>query len=133
LPGKKEDLEAEELYKESFDKYKKAIAITPDNHEAFNNWGSALIQLAKRKEGEEAEKLYDEAVEKAKKSVELGGHSYNLACAYALKQNKEKALFYLNKSLEKGEITADFVKKDEDWKSYLNAQEFIEILNKHTK
>ncbi len=89
--------------------------------------------MAGKKEGLEAEKLYDEAVEKGKKSVELGGHSYNLACIYALKQNKEKAFFYLNKSLEKGEITADFVKEDEDWKNHLNVQEFIEILNKYTK
>ena len=41
-----------------------AIEIKPGKHEAFYNWGTSLVELAKSKEGKEAESLYNQAVEK---------------------------------------------------------------------
>ncbi|MCK4614358.1 MAG: hypothetical protein KAU14_06115, partial [Thermoplasmata archaeon] len=42
----------ESWFKESFEKYKKAVEIKPDKHKAWNNWGTALAALGKLK-GEE--------------------------------------------------------------------------------
>ncbi len=95
----------------------------------YYNWGTDLGDLAKTKTGEEAEALYQQAFEKYKTTYDLGGSSYNLACAYALKADKENALFYLDNSLKKKEISTDFVLDDGDWKSYLKDEDFNKIIN----
>ena len=131
LADTKTGTEAEELYKESFEKYKKATEINPDFHEAYYNWGTALGKLADTKTGTEAEELLNQALEKCQKAVELGGNCYNLACVYALTKNKEKALFYLEESLKRQEIITDFVLGDEDWKLYLEDGDFQRIIDKY--
>jgi len=132
LAKSKEGKESEELYRQAFEKYKKAIEIKPDKHEAYNNWGNYLGNLAKSKEGKESEELYRQAFEKFKNGIGFGGKSYNLACLYSLQGDKNKALYYLNLSLKKKEISVSFVRNDEDWKGYLLERDFIDILNKYT-
>ncbi len=131
LAKTKEGKEADELYHQAFEKYQKAIEIKPDMHEAYNNWGTILGYLAETKEGQEADELYHQAFEKYQKAVELGGHCYNLACGYALRGNTNDALFYLDLSLTKKEISVNFVENDDDWKGFLQNMEFIKILNKY--
>ena len=63
--------EAEKLYNQSFDKFRKAIEIKPDKHEAYNNWGTYLGNLAKTKEGTEAEELYQQSFDKYRKAIEI--------------------------------------------------------------
>ncbi|WP_339786519.1 SIR2 family protein [uncultured Imperialibacter sp.] len=132
LAKTKKGEEAEGLYQQAFAKFKKAIEISPNEHEAFNNLGTALGNLAKTKEGKEAEEWYQQAFEKFKKAIELGGISYNLSCAYALKREKENALKYLSIALLRSEIDADFVLNDEDWKGYLNDPDFEMLIQKHS-
>jgi tetratricopeptide (TPR) repeat protein len=76
------------LYQQAFEKYKEAIAIKPDNHESFHNWGTFLGYLAKTKEGKEAEELYQQAFDKFERSVEFGGRTYNLSCLHAMRGRK---------------------------------------------
>ena len=123
--------DAEGLFRESFEKYAKAVEIKPDKHEAFYNWGNYLGALAQTKSGEEADALFRQAFEKYEKAVDLGGRCYNLACGYALKGMKKEALLYLERSLERKEITPSFVLKDEDWKQYLQDKDFMDIINKY--
>ncbi len=63
--------EANKLFNEAYYKYKKAVEIKPDMHEAFYNWGIALSDHAKQKEGKEAEELFSQAYEKYGKAVEI--------------------------------------------------------------
>ena len=133
LAETKKGKEATNLLNQAIEKFQKAIEIKPNFHETFHNWGNILGKLAKTKEGIEAEKLYEQAFEKFQKAVDLGGKVYNLACIYAIKSDKENALFYLNRSLEKDEVKVDFVKEDEDWKNYLEDEDFIKLLKKHGK
>ena len=58
----------EGLYRESFEKYARAVEIKPDSHEAFNNWGNALSGLAKLKQDEG---LYRESFEKYARALEI--------------------------------------------------------------
>ena len=51
-------------YLEAAKEYKAAAELEPESSEAYNNWGNALMELAKIKSGSEAEKLYKEAFEK---------------------------------------------------------------------
>ncbi|PPK74360.1 import receptor subunit TOM20-like [Methylobacter tundripaludum] len=125
--------EAETLYQQAFDKYQKAIDIKPDKHEAFNNWGNDLLNLAKTQSGDQAETLYQQALEKLQKAVELGGSCYNLACTYAVMQDKDNALLYLNRSLENKQIEAEFVTDDTDWAGFLDDEDFKAVINRYAK
>jgi len=129
----KEEKEAEELYLLSFQKFQKAIEIKPDHYSAYDNWGTYLRYLAKIKRGKEAEDLKRDAFEKYQKAFELGEKCYNLACWYAVEGNKKEALFYLDSSLQKKEISTEFVEKDEDWTTYSEDPDFINLLDKYKK
>jgi len=133
LAKTKEGKAAEELYLQAFEKYEKAIDIKPDYRRAFNNWGTDLGNLAKTKKGKAAEDLYKQAIEKFKKAIKFGGEQYNLACLHAVQNNKKEALRLLKTSLSKNEITMDFVLKDEDWKPYLEDEDFKEVIELHRK
>ncbi len=126
----KEGEEADNLFRESSDKYKQALSIKPDMHETYYNWGITLADWARTKEGEEAEELFT-AIDKYKQALKFGDEAYNLACVYALMKNRIDAFHYLDMSLANNEITSQFVLNDEDWKSYENDKEFLDILNKY--
>ena len=133
LAKTKSGSEAEELYKEACKKYDKAITYKQDYHEAYNNWGVALMDLAKTKSGSEAEELYKEAFEKYNEAIKYGGNSYNLACLYAIRNQKAEALKYLEQTLARNEITVDFVEQDEDWKNLRNDPDFQDLLSRYKK
>ena len=125
--------EAEELYKEAFEKYKLATTYKKDKHEAYYNWGITLSDLAKTKSGSEAETLYNEAVEKFKLAIKHGGDAYYLACLCAIRNQKAEALKYLEQTLARNEITVDFVEQDEDWKNLRNDPDFQHLLSRYKK
>lgn len=99
----------------------------------YSDWGNYLGDLAQTKEGKESEALYHQSFEKFQKAIEMGGMCYNLACWYALKENNKEALFYLDISLNKKEISVHFVETDDDWKKFLQDIDFINILKKYRK
>ena len=125
--------EAEELYKEACKKYDKAITYKQDYHEAYNNWGVALMELAKTKSGSEAEELHKEAFKKYNLAFKYGGGAYNLACLYAIRNQKAEALKYLDIALSRNEITINFVEQDEDWKNLRNDPDFQDLLSRYKK
>ncbi|OWP33479.1 SIR2 family protein [Prevotella intermedia] len=129
LAQAKSGIEAEALYKDSFVKYRQATQIKPDCHEAYNNWGVALTELAQIKSGSEAEKLYNEAFEKFLEAVKNGGSSYNLACLYAIRNKKEEALKYLERSLSRREASVEKVEKDKGWDGLRDDSDFKRILS----
>lgn len=119
---------ADELYNQAFEKFKIAIDLKPDSFIALNNWGFFLTVQAKTKEQQEADELYNKALEKYKEAAKINPKSYNLACIYALKREREKAFKYLRDSLKDKEQEASSIRKDEDWEGYLNDKEFIALL-----
>jgi Tfp pilus assembly protein PilF len=62
---------AEDLFKQAFEKYERALEIKPDYYEALNNWGYGLADLAKRKGGKEAKDLFEQSSEKLMKAEEI--------------------------------------------------------------
>ena len=101
-------------YPEASEEYEVATILNPRNSEAFCNWGTSLVELAKTKSGIEAEKLYEEAIEKYQKAIEykLDNHeAYN---------NWGNALYALAKT--KPGIEAEKVYK-ESFKKYQKAIE----------
>ena len=129
LAQTKSGIEAEALYNKSFEKYQQAVQYKPNSYEAYYNWGNALSELAQTKSGVEAEKLYNEAFEKYQLAIKNGGSSYNLACLYAIRNNKEEALKYLERSLSRNEASVEFVEKDKDWDGLRGDSDFKRILS----
>ena len=125
--------EAEELYTEAFEKYKLATTYKKDKHEAYYNWGITLVERAKTKSGSEAEELHKEAFKKYNLALKYGGGAYNLACLYAIRNQKAEALKYLERTLSRKEITVDFVEQDEDWKNLRNDPDFQHLLSRYNK
>ena len=133
LAKTKSSSEAEELYKEACEKYNLATTYKKDLHQAYYNWGVALMELAKTKSGSEAEELHKEAFEKFKEAIKYGGSAYNLACLYAIRNQKAEALKYLEQTLARNEITVEFVEQDEDWKELRNDLDFQDLLSRYKK
>jgi len=69
--------------------------------------------------------------EKLEESIKHGGKHYNLACLHALANNKPEALRLLDISLENKEQSIDFVLADEDWKNFLDDDDFKDLIQKH--
>ena len=129
LAQTKSGVEAEALYKDSFEKYQQAVQYKSDFHQAYYNWGTALSNLAQTKSGIEAEKLYNEAFEKFQQGIKNGGSSYNLACLYAIRNKKEEALKYLERSFSRREASVEKVEKDKDWDGLRDDSDFKRILS----
>ena len=133
LARKKSGNEAEKLYKEAFKKYKLATTYKQNLYEGYYLWGITLTELAGTKSGNEAEELHKEAFEKFKEAIKHGGDAYNLACLFAIRNQKEEALKYLEQTLARNEITVEFVEQDEDWKELRNDPDFQDLLSRYKK
>ena len=123
-----------DLYKEAFRKYKKTLELKDNYVLAITNWGTNLGHLAKLtsiSNPKEAKSLYKEAFDKLEKAIEYGDDHYNLSCIYAIKGEKENALKHLDTTLSNKSQTIDFIKKDKDWKDYLEDKDFMELLEKY--
>ncbi|WP_064669347.1 SIR2 family protein, partial [Vibrio nigripulchritudo] len=57
-----------ELFKQSFEKYQRALTIKPDSHEALNNWGNALSDLADLQQNPE---LFERSFEKYQRALAI--------------------------------------------------------------
>lgn len=71
LAKTKKGKESDELFHQSFEKFKLSLKIDPNKHEAYNSWGSYMGDFAKTKTGNEKEELYYESFDKYKKAIEI--------------------------------------------------------------
>jgi tetratricopeptide (TPR) repeat protein len=62
--------------REAIVKFAAALEIRPDMHEAFFNWGGALMSIADLHEGHDREALLSEAVEKHTKGIGIEPDDY---------------------------------------------------------
>lgn len=121
----------EALILESIEKHKKVIELSPQNGAAFYNLGHRFLNLAKLKNNDKT--LLNESIEILMKAFKLGENAYNLACAYALIEDKPNALKFLEHSLANKKINTEYVYSDEDWKEYLTDSDFNALIDKYRK
>jgi tetratricopeptide (TPR) repeat protein len=79
-----EPAEKEDLYRQAFDKYRKATEIKPDDENAWNNWGVALCKLADIAEPAEKEDLYRQATGKYERATEIKPDNELALCGWGL-------------------------------------------------
>lgn len=118
------------LFQESFGKFKFATELNPSNAKGFISWSASLIKFYHISTDEKLKlELLELAFEKASKAHILNGQVYNLACVYALRREKSRALFYLNASLKNNEISKKHILEDKDWEFFLEDPAFVEIIS----
>jgi tetratricopeptide (TPR) repeat protein len=69
--GTRKGAEADKIYSEAFEKFKRAWEIKPDDHDVLNNWGIYLDKWAATKGGAKADAIYKEAFEKFKLALDI--------------------------------------------------------------
>lgn len=108
---------------EAVEAFSKAAEIKPDFHEALHNLGLALGRLKK----------YSEALEAFEKAIAVKDDKhesmYNAACVYALLGKRDGALDNLKKAIALDESYGAKAKKDKDFSSFKNDDEFKEIVS----
>jgi len=62
---------ADRLFEQAYEKYRSAVKIKPDMHEALYNWGLALSAQAKTKQGAPADRLFKQACEKYRSALKI--------------------------------------------------------------
>lgn len=126
-----ENGQKEEDFTRCIEIYQKAIELNPENNLYYFNYGYTLLAYAKKNGWNN--KLKREAYDILHKGIELGSDVYNLACYYSLIGEKDKALEWLEKSLEREEDTTDFILADTDWISFKDNSDFINLIKKYKK
>jgi len=117
-----------EYYLQACEKY--AIVTTIDQKNSFHliNWTNTILKLYHLTQ---EKNLLEEALEKAAKAYKLDSNPYNMACVHALKEDKEKALKYLEICLENKQVPIDHIDKDNDWDFYRDDSDFIVLLDRY--
>ncbi len=90
--------EAQKLFQQAIEKYKKAIKLNPKHNKAYNNWGSVLeneAQLIRESNSQEAERLFQQAKKMYIKAIKI---KPDYKKAY---NNLEGTLFRIGKLFDK--------------------------------
>ena len=128
--------EAAAIYQDAIEKFAFCMLINPEYLGAAINGGVAYMDLARLKKVQPEDSLYEMAKKQFEKAnaIQAGTASYNLACIYGLRGDKDaclKALEYARDKVtlpEAGDILTDpdlAGVKEQDW-----FVEFMEALNK---
>ena len=123
--------EAEEHYKarrwpEAVKAYEAVTKSEPANGSAWLRLGATLHWTGR----------YKEAIAALQRAVYLlqgPTAMYNLACAYARDGDKERALEWLAKAVDKGGMPAEAIRNDEDLASLRQDARFIELVSSAEK
>jgi len=120
------------LFEDSFNKYNKSIEVNPKNASAYYNWAHTLIVYSSLFDKEERREIILRSQNKAKKAYSIDNDFvYNLACTYALLEDKKNALKFLEETLKKEKVKKESIIEDSDWKSYLDDIDFKKLMGKY--
>jgi tetratricopeptide (TPR) repeat protein len=131
--------EAARIYQDAIDKFAFCMLINPDYLGAAINGGVAFMDLARLKKVKPEHELYENAKKQFEKAnaIQAGTASFNLACIYGLRGDKDACLKALEIAQDKvtlpeaGDILNDpdlVSVKEQDW-----FVEFMEKLGKKTE
>jgi len=116
----------------SIEKHEKAIEMDISNERHIDNYIATLGAFSKILLGTEKGRYLEKALKLSINLIESGyGNYYNLACVYALLENKLEALKNLETSLSNQYINKAHVLQDSDWQDYWKDKDFLEIMDKY--
>lgn len=119
--GKGQVLYAMEKYEEAFKAFDRATSLDPKRYDVWGMKAGALAKLGK----------FDDAIFAANKGLELTPNNptviYNRACIYCLKGDKANARADLKKAISLNPSFKEYARKDEDFKSLYNDEDFKKL------
>lgn len=125
--------EADNLFKQAYEKYEAALIIKPDYNQALHNCGNALFDQAILKSGKEANALFEKAREKylQAEKIKKGFGAYNLACIESHLGNEDECKRWLEASRETSINLPplEYIQKDADLDPMRDKQWFKDILD----
>ena len=128
--------EAARIYEDAIDKFAFCMSINPNYLGAAINGGVAYMDLARLKKVKPDHELYELAKKQFEKAnaIQAGTASYNLACIYGLRGDKDACLKALENARVKVTLPeADDILTDPDMVSVKEQDwfvEFMEVLSK---
>ena len=131
--------EAARIYQDAIDRFAFCLLINPDYLGSAINGGVAYMDLARLKKVEPDNELYELARKQFEKAnaIQAGTASYNLACIYGLRGDKDACLKALENARDKVTLPeAGDILNDPDLDNIKEQGwfvEFMETLNKKTE
>jgi len=108
------------------------VKIKKDFHEAYNNWGTTLADLARLKNDG---RLFEQSIEKYKRAEKINPgfwlYLFNLARCYAQQQFAEKACESLERAFSLSAGVVDLVRADSDFDPIRDTPVFQEWYQSH--
>lgn len=120
-----------DIFDSSIEKLKLANKLKPNDHYILSNIGDAYLFYSREIKNENSKKMLSKAIDFLKMSYDNGGRCYNLSCIYSNINDKINAMFYLRMSLERDEINISFVLADDDWKLFIEDNDFQKLVRKY--
>jgi tetratricopeptide (TPR) repeat protein len=118
----------EKLFHEAVSKYKIAIELDPNYEMSYYNLSSLHCVFGKTLPIEQQQEMFLVANFYGMEAFKLGDSCYNLACSFALLGKKGEALKYLQLSIQNFKISKLQVFQDDDWKNFLDDEDFKKII-----
>jgi tetratricopeptide (TPR) repeat protein len=124
LEGRGWVLQHKKMIKEALTDYNKAIELGTDDAVTYYNRGVIIL------EGRTSDLGIADFLKATELDPKFFKAFYNIACAYSLNKDEEKALVYLEKAVDAGLKELDFVMKDPDFDNIRNSDGFKKIIEK---
>lgn len=120
------------FFEEALEIYEKVEELNSQEKYLYDSWASALINYSYLLDKDEGRKVLDMALEKSKKAFLLNKKDcYNLACCYALLNEKKNALKFLEMALKGKRVSINHIKEDLDWIRFREDEGFKCLLEKY--
>ncbi|MDU1891356.1 MAG: hypothetical protein E6767_11770 [Dysgonomonas sp.] len=127
------------LYKESIKKYEKVIDNGINLLDANNGKGYSYLRLGKAEKNLHKYKSQIESSFHQAEQLNSQSAAYNLACYYSLIKENDKAILWLERSINRNYhmkmsvLTKDRIEKDEDFDNIRKDKRYKKLLNQYFK
>jgi tetratricopeptide (TPR) repeat protein len=128
--------EAAAIYQDAIDRFAFCLLINPEYLGAAINGGVAYMDLARLKKVQPDDKLYELAKKQFEKAntIQAGTASYNLACIYGLRGDKDACLKALENARDKVTLPeTDDILNDPDLSAVKEQEWFVEFMEALSK
>lgn len=121
------------LFEQSFAKFEKAIKLNPDYINAYKGYVNAIWQFARQKNKFNTYKSRLKDLLFKMEELKEGAGTYKLACFYSLSDEKDKAIEWLGKYLNKYSKESKRTKyeQERDFDNIKSDPRFIELLDRY--
>ena len=124
LREKATGLMADESFDEATPLFARITSLDPENGEAWYKYGYCLHVSGK----------LDEAMAAHKKAAEFEQFTeiatYNLACAYSLKNDADQAIAHLKKAIDRGFGNTNQIENDSDFDNIRKDQRYADLIQR---